>query len=75
MVSTHNVDTTKVKQQRYESLQYNTAPINRGPWYEKLWKLIKPISLVKKGGKSAKTVWYSQFRCNPPPPTGITLLS
>lgn len=75
LILTNDTSTTKVKQQRYEALQYNTAPVNNGSWYEKLWKLIKPTSLIKKDNKSTKTVWYSQFRCNPPPPSGITLLS
>ncbi|KAG2205678.1 hypothetical protein INT47_008035 [Mucor saturninus] len=75
LILTNDTTTTKVKQQRYESLQYNTAPVNNGPWYEKLWKLIKPTTLVKKNSKSPKTVWYSQFRCNPPPPVDINLLS
>ncbi|KAI8063115.1 hypothetical protein BDF21DRAFT_402838 [Thamnidium elegans] len=78
VVLTTNNTTTKVKQQRYESLQYNTPQPVNSAWYEKLWKFIKPASLVKKDNRSStstKAVWYSQFRCNPPPPTGITLLS
>lgn len=75
LILTNDTTTTKVKQQRYESLQYNMPPVSNGPWYEKLWKLIKPTSLVKKSIKSPqKTVWYSQFRCNPPPPVDITVL-
>ncbi|KAI9261347.1 hypothetical protein EDC94DRAFT_609944 [Helicostylum pulchrum] len=84
VLTTNDTTTTKIKQQRYESLQYNTPrqqqqqPVNCA-WYEKLWKFIKPASLVKKDNRSSitptKAVWYSQFRCNPPPPTGITLLS
>ncbi|KAI9366647.1 hypothetical protein BD770DRAFT_376677 [Pilaira anomala] len=80
VVLTSNDTTTKVKQQRYEDLQYNTPlPTSNNVWYEKLWKLIKPAPNVKKLNKSptssTKAVWYSQFRCNPPPPTGVTLLS
>lgn len=71
---------------RYENMNYNTKPassknVNRS-WFERLWKFIKPNSPsnLKKMNSSLSTaaptpVWYSQFRCNPPPPTKITLLS
>lgn len=59
-------------------------------WFDKLWKFFKPSSLVKSNNvdtTAATTtistpaavatgpVWYSQFRCNPPPPSGMTSLS
>lgn len=56
--------------------QCNESPSSS--WYEKLWKFLRPQPSVKKSpsSKSASTpVWYSQFRCNPPPPSGINLLS
>ncbi|GAN10060.1 hypothetical protein MAM1_0317c09595 [Mucor ambiguus] len=64
--------------------QHQTA-INNTSWFEKLWKFFRPssTSFVKKSRQNASSassatgepVWYSQFRCNPPPPSGITLLS
>ncbi|CAO3652073.1 unnamed protein product [Mucor fragilis] len=64
--------------------QHRTATSNAS-WFEKLWKFFRPssTSLVKKTRQNASSassaigepVWYSQFRCNPPPPSGITLLS
>jgi hypothetical protein len=45
-------------------------------WYEKLWKFLRPQPFVKKSKSTISApVWYSQFRCNPPPPAGINLLS
>jgi hypothetical protein len=86
LVSTPINDTTKVQQKRYEDLQCNnnTSKSDGNSWYEKLWKLLKPSSsfLGKRNSNATSyattatgPVWYSQFRCNPPPPTGITLLS
>jgi hypothetical protein len=56
--------------------QYKESPSSS--WYEKLWKFLRPQPFVKKSPSKATTsapVWYSQFRCNPPPPSGINLLS
>lgn len=68
--------------------QTATTTSNSNPsWFEKLWKFFRPSStssFVKKSRQNASSassattgepVWYSQFRCNPPPPSGITLLS
>lgn len=65
-----------------------TTNTNNTSWFEKLWKFLRPssssTSFVKKNHQKATTssssatdepVWYSQFRCNPSPPSGITLLS
>ncbi|RCI05012.1 hypothetical protein CU098_013081 [Rhizopus stolonifer] len=45
-------------------------------WYTKLWKFLKP-SYIKKNHRNSNCstsapVWYSQFRCNPPPPPSHT---
>lgn len=66
----------------HQPAQQNT---NNASWLEKLWKFFRPssTSFVKKSRQNASStssatgepVWYSQFRCNPPPPSGITLLS
>lgn len=64
--------------QRYENIQYNTTSVNKSTWFERLWKFLKPTSPVKNRKSSTSTsttVWYSQFKCNPPPSTEITLLS
>ncbi|KAL9559540.1 hypothetical protein MBANPS3_000366 [Mucor bainieri] len=73
---------------RSPAQQHPTATSNTtatASWFEKLWKFFRPssTSFVKKSRQNASSassatgepVWYSQFRCNPPPPSGITLLS
>ncbi|KAI8384115.1 hypothetical protein BD560DRAFT_385030 [Blakeslea trispora] len=49
------------------SEHHYTETVKKSSWFKKLWKLMKPKSTTSKKCIS-EPVWYSQFRCNPPPP-------
>ncbi|OBZ81833.1 hypothetical protein A0J61_10118 [Choanephora cucurbitarum] len=48
-----------------------TETVKKTSWFKKLWKLMRPKPATPKKTIS-EPVWYSQFRCNPPPPTAFT---
>ncbi|CEP15414.1 hypothetical protein [Parasitella parasitica] len=61
------------------------ATTSKTSWLDKLWKLFRlqrPFAKRNRLNNATSTcstdggpVWYSQFRCNPPPPSGITIMS